>query len=120
MNTSILKVLLKMWGYTGEIIFTDSGGKWDVKAIYGASEQAAGKYSVTINREDDNWYKIWGQGIYIKTSTCLSLALAKEAILLISAVATALYALKMKNAWSKVCIQGFNRKTPFVTINLII
>ncbi len=29
---------LKMNGFTGEIIFTDSGGKCDVKAIYGTSE----------------------------------------------------------------------------------
>lgn len=76
---------LKMQGYSGEIIFTDSGGKCDVKAVYGPSEQEAGKYAVTINREEDDWYEIWGQGIYIKTSACLSLALGKEAVLSISA-----------------------------------
>jgi hypothetical protein len=74
-----------MRGYTGEIIFTDSGGKCDVKAVYGSNNQKPGKYSVTINREDDDWYEIWGQGIYIKTSSCLSLALGEDAILSISA-----------------------------------
>lgn len=76
---------LKMSGYSGEIIFTDSGGKCDVKAVYGPSEQDAGKYAVTINREDDDWYEIWGQGIYIKTNACLSLALGEEAVLALSA-----------------------------------
>lgn len=76
---------LKMHGYTGEIIFLDSGGKCDVKAVYGRSKQSAGKYAVTINREDDDWYEIWGTGIYIKTSGCLSLALGEEAVLSISA-----------------------------------
>lgn len=76
---------LKMNGFSGEIIFTDSGGKCDVKATYGPSEQGAGKYSVTINREDDDWYEIWGQGIYIKTSACLSLALGEDAVLSLTA-----------------------------------
>ena len=76
---------LKMRGYSGEIIFTDSGDKCDVKAVYGALEQTPGKYSVTINREDDDWYEIWGQGIYIKTSGCMSLALGEEAFLSINA-----------------------------------
>ena len=76
---------LKMNGYFGEIIFTDSGGKCDVKAVYGPSNQKAGKYAVKISRESDNWYEIWGQGIYIKTSICLSLALVKEAFLVLNA-----------------------------------
>jgi len=76
---------LRMNGFSGEIIFLDSGDKCDVKAVYGRSEQTAGRYAVTVNREEDNWYEIWGQGIYIKTSLCLSLALGEEAILSISA-----------------------------------
>lgn len=76
---------LKMSGYSGEIIFTDSGGKCDVKAVYGPSEQKAGKYGVTVNREDDDWYEIWGQGVYIKTNACLSLALGEEAVLSLKA-----------------------------------
>ena len=76
---------LRMNGYSGEIIFTNSGDKCNVKAVYGPSEQEAGNYSVTINREDDDWYEIWGEGIYIKTSACLSLALAEDAVLVLSA-----------------------------------
>ena len=76
---------LKMSGYSDKIIFFDSGGRCDVKAVYGPSEQKPGKYAVTINREDDDWYEIWGQGIYIKTDACLSLALGEEAILSIDA-----------------------------------
>ena len=77
--------ILIMNGYSGEIIFTDSGEKCAVKAVYGPSEQAAGKYTVTVNREDDDWYEVRGQGLYIKTSSCLSLALGEEAILFMSA-----------------------------------
>ena len=76
---------LRMSGYSGEIIFTDFGSKCDVKAVFGPSDYEAGKYSVTINREDDDWYEVWGQGIYIKTSACLSLALGEDAVLVLSA-----------------------------------
>ena len=76
---------LKMSGFSGEIIFTDSGGKCDVKAVYGPSEQKGGKYAVTVNREEDDWYEVWGQGVYIKTSACLSLALGEEAVLVLNA-----------------------------------
>lgn len=78
-------VFLKMSGYSGEIIFLDSGGKCDIKAVYGPNEQSSGKYEVTINREEDDWYEIWGKGIYISTYGCLSLALGEEAVLSISA-----------------------------------
>ncbi len=77
--------LLRMNGYSGEIIFIDSGDKCDVKEVYAASVQPAGEYSVTINREEDDWYEIWGQGLYIKTSACLSLVLGEEALLSITA-----------------------------------
>lgn len=76
---------LKMSGYSGEIIFTESGGRCGVEAVYAPSEQKAGKYAVTINRKDNDWYDIWGRGIYIKTSGCLSLALGEEAILFLRA-----------------------------------
>jgi hypothetical protein len=76
---------LKMNGYSGEVIFLDSGGKCDVKAVYGPTEHKPGEYAVTINREDEDWYEIWGTDIYIKTSMCLSLALGQEAALSITA-----------------------------------
>jgi len=75
---------LKMNGYSGEIIFTDSGSRCDVKGVYGSSEKEAGKYSVTISQEADDWYEVWGEGLYIKTSSCLSLALVEDAILALS------------------------------------
>ena len=76
--------LLRMNGYSGEIIFLDSGNKCDVKAVYGPVELAPGNYSVTINREDDDWYEIWGQGMYIKTRACLSRAYVEDAVLSIA------------------------------------
>lgn len=75
---------LRMSGYSGEIVFLDSGGKCDVKAVYGRVDQAAGNYSVIVNREDDDWYEVWGQEIYIKTFACLSLALGEDAVLSIT------------------------------------
>ena len=75
---------LRMNGYSGEIVFLDSGGKCDVKAVYGQVDQETGNYSVTVNREDDDWYEVWGQDIYIKTFACLSLALGEDAVLAIT------------------------------------
>lgn len=72
---------LSMRGTSGEIIFLDSGGKCDIKAVYGKSTQEAGNYSVTVSREDDDWYEIFGTDMYIKTNYCLSLALGTEAVL---------------------------------------
>lgn len=71
--------------YGGELIFFDSKDKCDVKAIFGLSKQTPGQYVVTVSREDDDWYEILGTDSYIKTSTCLSLALGEEAYLTISA-----------------------------------
>jgi hypothetical protein len=77
--------LLKMSSYSGEIIFKNSGKKCDVKEVYGPSGQGAGKYAVSVNREDDDWYEVWGQGVYIKTNACLSLAIGEEAVLALNA-----------------------------------
>ena len=76
--------ILKSTGYGGEVIFIDSKDRCDVKAIYGISKQKAGKYSVTVSREDDDWYEVFGTSTYIRTSSCLSLALGEEAYLNIS------------------------------------
>lgn len=77
--------ILKMSGSTGEIIFTESGSTCQVKAAYGKSQQSAGNFSVTVNREDDDWYEVFGQDIYIKTNACISLALGTEAVLTLGA-----------------------------------
>ncbi len=77
--------IFKASGYGGELIFFDSKDKCDVKAVFGLSKQKPGKYVVTVSREDDDWYEVLGTDSYIKTSTCLSLALGEEAYLTISA-----------------------------------
>ena len=72
-------------GYGGELIFFDSKDKCDVKGVFGLSKQKPGRYEVTVSREDEDWYKVFGTDSYIKTSSCLSLALGEEADLTISA-----------------------------------
>lgn len=79
------EAIFKASGYGGELIFFDSKDKCDVKAVFGLSQQKSGKYVVTVSREDDDWYEVLGTDSYIKTSTCLSLALGEEAYLTMSA-----------------------------------
>ena len=79
------EAIFKASGYGGELIFFDSKDKCDVKAVFGLSKEKPGKYVVTVSREDDDWYEVLGTDSYIKTSTCLSLALGEEAYLTISA-----------------------------------
>jgi hypothetical protein len=78
------EAILKTSGYGGEVIFFDSKDKCDVKAVFGVSKQKPGKYVVTVSREDDDWYEVFGTSSYIKTSSCLSLALGEEAYLTIA------------------------------------
>src|SRR3546814_124972 len=78
------EAIFKASGYGGELIFFDSKDKCDVKAVFGLSKQKAGKYVVTVSREDDDWYEVLGTDPYIKASTCLSLSLGEEAYLTIS------------------------------------
>ncbi len=77
--------ILKSSGYGGEVIFLDSKDKCDVKSVFGAGKQKPGKYAVTVTREDDDWFEVFGANSYIKTEGCLSLALGEDAILMISA-----------------------------------
>src|SRR3546814_4014043 len=63
------EAIFKASGYGGELIFFDSKDKCDVKAVFGLSKQKAGKYVVTVSREDDDWYEVLGTDSYIKTST---------------------------------------------------
>ena len=77
------EAIFKASGYGGELIFFDSKDKCDVKAVFGLSKQKPGKYVVTVSREDDDWYEVLGTNSYIKTSTCLSLALCEVAYLTI-------------------------------------
>jgi|UniRef100_A0A7C3I2D7 hypothetical protein len=77
--------ILRLRGFSSTIIFLDSGRKCDVKGVYASSEQKPGRYAVTIFREENDWYQIWGTNIYIKTTGCLSLAFGQEAVLHVSA-----------------------------------
>ena len=78
------EAIFKTSGYGGEVIFFDSKDKCDVKAVFGLSKQKPGKYVVTVSREDDDWYEVFRTNSYIKTSSCLSLALGEEGYLTIS------------------------------------
>lgn len=78
------EAIFKSTGYGGEVIFFDSKDKCDVKAVFGVSKQKPGKYVVTVSREDDDWFEVFGTSSYIKTSSCLSLALGEEAYLTIA------------------------------------
>jgi hypothetical protein len=78
------EAIFKTSGYGGEVIFFDSKDKCDVKAVFGVSKQKPGKYVVTVSREEDDWFEIFGTRSYIKTSSCLSLALGEEAYLTIA------------------------------------
>ena len=70
--------------FGGEVIFFDSKDRCDVKAVFGVSKQKPGKYVATVSHEDDDWYEVFGTSSYIKTSSCLSLALGEEAYLTIA------------------------------------
>jgi len=78
------EAIFKSSGYGGEVIFFDSKDKCDVKAVFGVSKQKPGKFVVTVSHEDDDWYEVFGTNSYIKTSSCLSLALGEEAYLTIA------------------------------------
>lgn len=78
------EAIFKSSGYGGEVIFFDSKDKCDVKAVFGVSKQKPGKFVVTVSHEDDDWYEVFGTNSYIKTSSCLSLALGAEAYLTIA------------------------------------
>lgn len=72
--------LLRMDGRTGKLHFLEEDESCDVKAVYGRSEPKAGKFQVTINHEDDDWYEI-APDVFVQTSLCLELALGEDGIL---------------------------------------
>jgi len=77
--------ILRTSGRSGKLIFLEEDSSCDVQAVFGAMSLASGKYSITVSREDDNWYRVMGTEAYIQTSLCLSLALGEEALLRVSA-----------------------------------
>lgn len=60
------ETILKSNEYGGELIFIDSKDKCDIKAFYGSAKNNPGKYVVTVSRESDDWYEIFGANTFIK------------------------------------------------------
>jgi hypothetical protein len=52
-----------------------------VSTVFVPQTLERGKYEVTVSRESDNLYLIDGEGLYLKTSTCMEYATMKEAVL---------------------------------------
>jgi hypothetical protein len=76
--------LLRMNGYSGEIVFLNSGNKCNVKAVYGPADIRPGTYEIQLNRESDNWYMVCGTKLFIKTGFCMSFGFMEDALLKIS------------------------------------
>jgi hypothetical protein len=80
------EVLVIMNGSSGEIVFSESENRCPVRSVYGTSGYRVGNYRVNITREEENWYKITGQDIYIRTQECLIYATEQEGLLSVSTV----------------------------------
>ena len=80
------EVLVTMNGISGEIEFTETGTRCAVQAVYGTSGYRVGNYRVDISRDEENWYKISGQDIYVRTEECLIYATEQEGLLSVSTV----------------------------------
>lgn len=64
-----------------QIHFLNSRDACDVNSYYTAARLSPGRYSVTVSRKEDNLYEVSGGGMLIRTSLCLELALADDAVL---------------------------------------
>lgn len=73
--------ILEVYGTVGDLKFPESDSECTVKAVLGKSNQNAGKYVVQVNHDNDDWYEVFGQSVYIHTNSCLSLAMNEDAIL---------------------------------------
>lgn len=76
--------LLTMNGYTGSIVFLESGGKCDVEGVYAHLNLDPGTYSITLSHEDDDWYSILEADIFIATSGCYEYVYFEDAVLQVS------------------------------------
>jgi hypothetical protein len=73
--------VLRMSGKTGTIVFLDSGGKCDVKGVYGKTDIAPGDYSISVTHETDDWYSVDGTELLIRTMTCSEYWYSEEVVL---------------------------------------
>lgn len=80
------EALVTMNGYTGEVEFTVTGNRCVVQSIYRTAGYRVGNYRVNISRDEENWYRITGQDIYIRTEECLIYATEQEGLLSVSTV----------------------------------
>lgn len=78
------EAILRTSGRSGKLIFLEEDATCDVEAVFGKVTLADGQYSVTVSREEDDWYHVSGTDVYIQTSLCLNLALSEDALLKIS------------------------------------
>lgn len=58
----------------------------EVSTVLSPIELEAGMYEISLSREGDNLYKVYGEDIYIKTRYCMEMALGDEAILKIESI----------------------------------
>ena len=80
------QVLARINGRSGEMVFSASGNRCTIRGVYSTSGYRVGNYRVDISREEENWYKISDQEIYIRTEDCLIYAFGQEGLLSVSTV----------------------------------
>lgn len=71
-------------GGAGEIMFTRSGNRCDIKNVFSHEEIKAGTYQITVSRDEYDLYHIEGGDSYVKTSLCLELSLSEKAFLVVT------------------------------------
>jgi len=87
------EALLRMFGYKGEIVFLESGGKCDVDGVFGAVVLNDGDYKVTITMKETGWYEVEYLDLLIKSSICLRICMFEEVVL------------RIKNGWGKIIFE---------------
>ncbi|RLB69787.1 MAG: hypothetical protein DRH07_09980 [Deltaproteobacteria bacterium] len=107
-NSDSAAVTLQMDGDRGDMTFKESGGRCDVKMIYGQTQLEAGEYLIKVSREDDDWYKIVDKQMALNTDGCFSLVDNKEASLQINEDGTG--TLSLHEADEKCAVKGVYSK----------
>lgn len=68
---------------SGTLAKTSFGAIEEIEKIYLETEIDVGKYSITVTREDDNFYRIGVSDIFIQTRYCYEYSYSQDAILVI-------------------------------------
>jgi len=61
------------------------------KLLIPSNELKDGRYSISVTRKDDNFYKVDGTNIYIETSYCYEYAIMDDAILIVKSYGSRKY-----------------------------